>query len=892
MSSFITIENAKLMQKSLTCTAKEKKRQVTISDCMGHTKDPNIEILVPPFDDNLEANIPLVCYVSDFSHKEIKVDWLRNFEKHVSQVSEFKVLKGEDDLFSGIIKTNVSRKSWKDGDTYTCRVNNKGEIILHNISICSGSFVKPDVNLELPSNEDLMQDNGRVSCSVLGSNPDPYKTSLYFNNEDSNENKDGKTIISVTQDRWKSVKKVSCVVTKSACPFIKTKVSKDIAYTPREISSPNVQVMASCEKEIKGTSTLICLVSDFWPQDASVVWLNNGKILSNEGEDFTAMLNKNDMYFGKSEISVKWIEKDFYTCSVSHQGLHYLQNITKCSACQSSFEEPVVDLTLPSNEDLLNGNAKIKCSVRISNLDVSQVSLKLNKILTTKIPSFGVDNTLKNTYTATFTVSQDEWKGINTVTCVVKRPCTSIPAEVSKEIVPDGDILKPSFRDLFLAKEGTVSCRTNMVLADIQWIVNDKSRKAASKKSHIKLHNTTWIQSTIAISLTEWKEDITFSCKLNPPQESLQQQLTIVRRIDDMKVPTMHLLPPDQATAMNDFLLLTCLVVDFYPEDLFVIWKINDSLAKEEVSNVSQVNCNHNVKQCSAISQLLILKSEWIKGTTYSCLVAHISSDVYIIKNISAIPMTSEPNIQKPSFNEMLLFENITVHCRTSIRTNDMNWLLDKTEILTSSQRKDEQMLYKDTESVQVTIQIPLAELKTSSTQFCNEEFYNTTDPSMIKLPKVYLLPPVNERTKDEYLTLICLVNGFYPQDLFVTWKMNDTTIKQDFPHVKEVFCDPDNHVCSYVSQLPIVKEQWLGGMSYACLVAHFPSKYYSRSNISRPNDVNSPADIRNLYDDDGGEELGELEEINNVWTTTSTFIALFLVTLIYSGFVTFVKVK
>ncbi|KAG8596248.1 hypothetical protein GDO81_001786 [Engystomops pustulosus] len=146
------------------------------------------------------------------------------------------------------------------------------------------------------------------------------------------------------------------------------------------------------------------------------------------------MLNKNDMYFGKSEISVKWIEKDFYTCSVSHQGLHYLQNITKCSACQSSFEEPVVDLTLPSNEDLLNGNAKIKCSVRISNLDVSQVSLKLNKILTTKIPSFEVDNTLKNTYTATFTVSQDEWKGINTVTCVVKRPCTSIPAEVSKEI--------------------------------------------------------------------------------------------------------------------------------------------------------------------------------------------------------------------------------------------------------------------------------------------------------------------------------------------------------------------------------------------------------------------------------------------------------------------------
>lgn len=45
------------------------------------------------------------------------------------------------------------------------------------------------------------------------------------------------------------------------------------------------------------------------------------------------------------------------------------------------------------------------------------------------------------------------------------------------------------------------------------------------------------------------------------------------------------------------------------------------------------------------------------------------------------------------------------------------------------------------------------------------------------------------------------------------------------------------------------------------------------------------------VYHDDGGEDLNDPEEITNIWTTSSTFIALFLLTLIYSGCVTFVKV-
>lgn len=88
---------------------------------------------------------------------------------------------------------------------------------------------------------------------------------------------------------------------------------------------------------------------------------------------------------------------------------------------------------------------------------------------------------------------------------------------------------------------------------------------------------------------------------------------------------------------------------------------------------------------------------------------------------------TSEPDVWKLSVNELLNSKNATVNCKAGVGINYINWLSNKTELPLLRQRNDEEMLYKDVESVQVTIEIPLKEWKTSSTQFCNQEFYNTT---------------------------------------------------------------------------------------------------------------------------------------------------------------------
>ncbi|XP_075209137.1 uncharacterized protein LOC142317052 [Anomaloglossus baeobatrachus] len=835
MGSFLTVTNSYLEQKPLTCSVKDKSQEIKV--CSSVVKIPHIEIFLLPFDESIEANRPLVCYVSDFTPKQIQVVWLKNGKEHASPLSTFKVLKGEDGLFSGIIKLNVSRKSWNNGDKYTCKVDMKGEIFMENISKCSENFAKPVVNLELPSVEDLVQDNGRVICSVLGTNLDTYEIFLKFDDKTIQATKHVRNSLSleysrnVSQGDWKSVKNVSCVA-QSPCPLISIKDSKKVDHPALETKPPHIKILASCEDWNK--ATLFCFVSDFWPHHASVTWLNKGRVLPDSGKNFTSMLNKKDnTYFGKSEISVNWKETDVYTCKVTHQGRESLQDITKCSACKNIIGEPVVELKLPSNEDLQSGKAEIICLIRVSNLENNQVSLKLNNDM--KMLQITRE---ENLYTAKYIVPRDELKKIKTVTCVVKRTCSAIPVEISKQVdtiiepkfpdimtsfgnsnmatgtislfcvisnywpqnaklvwlrngnkidekeseltsmkqdngmysgnsllnvsieswnkdiylcqvthqnkiatkdivkpqVPDGEIVKPSFRDLFLSKNATVSCRTNMIHADIQWIVNGNSKKAEIKKEKIILHNTTWVQSTITINLEFWKTILSLSCKLNPPQEHLLKKMTILRTKNEIKVPVIHLLPPDQETIMDDHLILICLVKDFYPEDLFITWKINGSLTNEEVSNSTQVNCNHNTKQCSALSQLKIQKREWLNGMTYSCLVAHISSDVYTMKNISGVPNKSDEAFitPEPSLKDLLLSKNATVSCRTSVGINDLNWFFNETEMPTVRQKNDEQM-YKDVDSVQVTIQIPLEEWKTSSAQFCKEELLNVTGKWLYK---------------------------------------------------------------------------------------------------------------------------------------------------------------
>lgn len=138
-----------------------------------------------------------------------------------------------------------------------------------------------------------------------------------------------------------------------------------------------------------------------------------------------------------------------------------------------------------------------------------------------------------------------------------------------------------------------------------------------------------------------------------------------------------------------------------------------------------------------------------------------------------------------------------------------------------------------------------------------------------------------NSDMATDTMSLLCIISNYWPQNIDLVWLKNGNKLDKKesvFTSMKQ-----ENGMYSGNSLLNVSIESW-NKETYSCQVTH-QNKDYTQA-------VQKPQDFHTLYEDDGGEELRELEEINNMWTTTSTFIALFLVTLIYSSFVTFVKVK
>ncbi|GCC17108.1 hypothetical protein chiPu_0020481 [Chiloscyllium punctatum] len=93
---------------------------------------------------------------------------------------------------------------------------------------------------------------------------------------------------------------------------------------------------------------------------------------------------------------------------------------------------------------------------------------------------------------------------------------------------------------------------------------------------------------------------------------------------------------------------------------------------------------------------------------------------------------------------------------------------------------------------------------------------------------------------------------------------------------------ESDNISFFMYSLLSITAEEWASGASYYCVVGHeaIPLKI-----INRTVDKSSDSIDRTWIED--------YEDYNsNIWTTASTFITLFFLSIFYNAAVTLVKVK
>lgn len=138
---------------------------------------------------------------------------------------------------------------------------------------------------------------------------------------------------------------------------------------------------------------------------------------------------------------------------------------------------------------------------------------------------------------------------------------------------------------------------------------------------------------------------------------------------------------------------------------------------------------------------------------------------------------------------------------------------------------------------------------------------------------------------------LMCEVSGFYPDDIHLWWlsaqsKMDPMT----FATAQPIRQSGDKFQTWSVLRLPVALSPSLD--TYTCMVEHEASQ--TKLNASKSLEISGVVDTipNSCIRDEQTDSYVDLEEENGLWPTLCTFVALFLLTLLYSGFVTFIKVK
>uniref|UniRef100_A0A8C6VHK6 Ig-like domain-containing protein n=1 Tax=Naja naja TaxID=35670 RepID=A0A8C6VHK6_NAJNA len=104
------------------------------------------------------------------------------------------------------------------------------------------------------------------------------------------------------------------------------------------------------------------------------------------------------------------------------------------------------------------------------------------------------------------------------------------------------------------------------------------------------------------------------------------------------------------------------------------------------------------------------------------------------------------------------------------------------------------------------------------------------------KAPKVYVFPPHrDELNPGRSLSLVCMADGFYPEDIDIQWLQDHNPVSEDQYVTTPAMKNKHDDSFFAVRKLSIPREDW-NGESYTFMVVHeeLPMKFTQR-NISKP---------------------------------------------------------
>lgn len=139
---------------------------------------------------------------------------------------------------------------------------------------------------------------------------------------------------------------------------------------------------------------------------------------------------------------------------------------------------------------------------------------------------------------------------------------------------------------------------------------------------------------------------------------------------------------------------------------------------------------------------------------------------------------------------------------------------------------------------------------------------------------------------------LLCEVSDFSPPNILLMWLEDQREVNTSWFATTHPTPQPGSTMFWAWSVLRVPGPTSPQPATYTCVVSHEDSR--TLLNASRSLDVSYLATTPPIPQskDENSDDYTTLDDMGSLWTTLSTFVALFVLTLLYSGIVTFIKVK
>ncbi|XP_062916195.1 uncharacterized protein LOC134352722 [Mobula hypostoma] len=803
--------------------------------------------ITPSCNTESDQKISLLCLVKDYQPESISQTWSTNSEVITTGTKKYPAVLGQNSKYTVSSLLEVSAADWKKNKVYSCKAGYKpNEMVTAEFQIPQ----PPKLSSLVPSREAIhSQENAVLGCVISGFAPDNVKVSWKKAGSaqegivlPSTPRSDGgfETIsyLTVPVQDWTKKQKYTCEVNHTPSGF-----SGQVNMTYQEELSVFIQNPDIEEMWIDKSATVKCTVICTDPEDIHVSWRVGGKEKT-KGIRTHPAERDGSRYRVLSELQIsveEWFSGVEYECS-TQESPSSSRVSARTNSTKVEIKSPKVSLLPPPQEETKNRKtATLECVVSGFYPDQINVIWEKGSTVITSNTS-ATPTALEQGWTFSvrhfLTVSLQEWKTESVFSCTVIHPPsnTRIKKQVKNVQELSVFIQNPDIEEMWIHKTATVKCTvicTDPEYIHISWHVGRKEKTNGIVEQPPQTDGARYrVLSELQISVEEWFSGVEYECSA---QESPSSS-PVSARTNSTKVvirsPKVRLLSAPQEETKNwKTATLECVVSEFYPDHINVIWEKGNTMITSNTS--ATPTALEQGWTFSARHFLTVSLQEWKSESVFSCTVTHPPSNSSIKKQVKNVPELSV-FIQNPHIEEMWIHKTPTVKC-TVICTDPedihISWHVggkEKTKGIHTHPAERDGSRYRVLSELQISVEewFSGVEYECSAQESPSSSPVSARTNSTkveIKSPKVSLLPPPQEETKNrKTATLECVVSGFYPDEITVTWEKDSTVITSNTSAAPTAL--EQGWTFSARHFLTMSLQEWKSESVFSCTVTHPPS--------------------------------------------------------------------